>query len=222
MGSHAGRELHRDDRIEGRVGVVREVLKDTKPIFQKDSQMLLVNRVIDFLVAQARKKHSVEKRALATILGVSFFVAGIPTLVWWSGRLFGRGLIAPAPFALIAALACFIAGIPWVVAAVFWQLSRGKGTPVPVVPTKEFLQNGPYRFVRNPMILGFFLYLLGWACACNRIGAFVATGLIIAFLLCEIKFIEEPELAKRFGSAYLDYKKETPFFVPHRRRKPAK
>jgi protein-S-isoprenylcysteine O-methyltransferase Ste14 len=30
----------------------------------------------------------------------------------------------------------------------------------------------------------------------------------------EIKFIEEPELEKRFGDAYLEYKKEIPFMFP--------
>jgi len=39
-------------------------------------------------------------------------------------------------------------------------------------------------------------------------------------LLCiEIKRIEEPELTQRFGEAYREYKKETPFIVPRIRVK---
>ena len=103
--------------------------------------------------------------------------------------------------------------------AVFLQLFRGKGTPVPIVPTKRLLQNGPYRNVRNPMIPGFFLYLLAWAFLFNKAGAFLAAAVIIVLLLIEIKFVEEPELERRFGDACRQYRKETPFIFPKWRSK---
>ena len=31
----------------------------------------------------------------------------------------------------------------------------------------------------------------------------------------ELKIIEEPELEKRLGKEYLEYKKRTPMFIPH-------
>ncbi len=112
-----------------------------------------------------------------------------------------------------------MAGIPWVIWAVSWQLWKGKGTPVPLIPTKNFLQSGPYRYCRNPMMLGFFLYLSGWAALFNRAGSWIAAAVLVALLILEIKRIEEKELEERFGDAYREYKKETPFFFPKLLRK---
>ena len=151
---------------------------------------------------------------MAMLLGLTLFIAGIPAFILWASGLFNTGPLLPVSLARVVSSVCFIIGTPWMLSAVFWQLIRGKGTPVPTVPTKHFLQNGPYKYVRNPMIMGFFLYILGWAFLSNRMPAFCATGLIIALLLMEIKFIEEPELTKRFGNAYLEYKKEIPFMFP--------
>ena len=38
--------------------------------------------------------------------------------------------------------------------------------------------------------------------------------LFIGFNIWELKAIEEPELGKRLGRPYMDYKKETPMFIP--------
>ena len=42
--------------------------------------------------------------------------------------------------------------------------------------------------------------------------------LFIALNVWELKAIEEPELAKRLGEAYLEYKKNTPMFIPNFRQ----
>jgi len=180
--------------------------------------MGLVNHFIEFLVRRSAKEHNVLVQTIATLTGVTLFVAGIPALVFWCGKFLYKASILHHHVSLVVSILCFILGLPWMLSAVFWQLVRGKGTPVPIVPTKHFLQNGPYRYVRNPMMLGFFLYLLGWAFLFNKGGAFLAAAVIIAFLLAEVKIIEEPELEKRFGDAYREYKKETPFIFPKLRK----
>jgi protein-S-isoprenylcysteine O-methyltransferase Ste14 len=176
--------------------------------------MNFLNKMVEFLVGMSKKEHNVAVKTVATILGASLFMAGIPAVVFWVGRGFGETLFLPSNTSKIISIVCFVFGIPWMLSAVFWQLVRGKGTPVPIVPTKEFLQNGPYRYVRNPMMLGFFLYLLGWTFLFNNSGAFLTVAVIISFLLLELKLIEEPELEKRFGDAYKEYKKEIPFMLP--------
>ncbi|MCX5716202.1 MAG: isoprenylcysteine carboxylmethyltransferase family protein [Candidatus Omnitrophica bacterium] len=176
--------------------------------------MGLIEKLVAFLVKRSQKEHSVVIRTLATIFGAAIFIIGIPLFILWAGGLFNTGLMLPVLPARIIAAACFIAGIPCMLSAILWQLIYGKGTPVPVVPTKHFLQKGPYRYVRNPMMLGFFLYILGWAFLGDHPAAFAAVGLIIGLLTMEIKFLEEPELERRFGNAYLDYKKETSFLLP--------
>ena len=178
-----------------------------------------MNHLIEWLVVQAKKKHNIATRSVATLCGLILFVGGIPALVFLIGRFFDKDPIFPIYFAKVTALVCFIIGLPWMISSVFWQLIYGGGTPVPAVPTKKFLQNGPYRYVRNPMMLVFFLYLLGWTFLFNHYGAFLAAGFFILLLLGELKFIEEHELERRFGNVYQEYKKETPFLFPRGRRR---
>jgi len=181
--------------------------------------MKTLDRLIEWLVARSKKKHSVFVRTVAMLFGATLFIAGMPACVFLCAGFFDKELVFPLLFSQVASSVCFVIGLPWVIAAVLWQLIYGKGTPVPAVPTKNFLQNGPYRYVRNPMILGFFIYLTGWAFLFNQPGAFFAVGFIILLLFCEIKFIEERELEERFGSAYSEYKKEMPFLLPTWRKK---
>jgi protein-S-isoprenylcysteine O-methyltransferase Ste14 len=150
---------------------------------------------------------------VAAALGATLFIAGWPALVWIAG-FGGQEAVFPELAAVLLGASFLAAGIPWVAWAVFWQLTKGKGTPVPVVPTKEFLPSGPYRYCRNPMMLGFFLYLAGWAALFNRTGSWVAAALLMVLLVLEIKLIEEKELEQRFGDIYREYKKKTPFFIP--------
>ena len=102
----------------------------------------------------------------------------------------------------------------------FWsvntQLTRGRGTPLPVMPTQELLTKGPFRYCRNPMTLGTILAYLGIAIAARTPtgGALVAAA--AASLLVYLKRLEEGELATRFGEDYLAYKETTPFMVPRR------
>ena len=173
----------------------------------------MFDKLIRYLVARAGREYSAGYRAVATGLGATLFLAGWPALVWALG-LGGNGTVFPDLAAVFLSALFFVAGIPWVSWAVLWQLLKGRGTPVPVVPTKEFLPSGPYRYCRNPMMLGFFLYLAGWAALFNRAGSWVAAVVLMVLLILEIKLIEEKELEQRFGDVYREYKKKTPFFIP--------
>lgn len=178
-----------------------------------------MNKLIKWLVAQSRKDYSLLMRSLATLLGASLFVAGIPAVTFYVGKILDKGFLLPSGWAMALAFICFALGLPWVMASVLWQFIYGKGTPVPAFPTKEFLQDGPYKYIRNPMMLGFSLYLLGWSFLFNYYGAFVAASFFILLLFCEMKLIEERELEIRFGDAYREYKKDTPFLIPKWRKK---
>ncbi len=173
----------------------------------------MFNNLIKFLVARAGKEYSAGYRVAATVLGAMLFIVGWPALVLAFG-LGESGAVFPDLAAVLLGALFFVVGIPWVGWAVLWQLWKGKGTPVPIVPTREFLASGPYRYCRNPMMLGFFLYLAGWASLINRAGSWIAAAVLMVLLVLEIKLIEEKELAQRFGDVYREYKKKTPFFIP--------
>ena len=90
----------------------------------------------------------------------------------------------------------------------------GEGTPGPWRPISKLIFSGPYRYVRNPMILGVVNLLLFESALFNSmlflLWAFVFfVGNIIYF-----KTFEERELIKRFGTDYENYKNEVPMLFP--------
>jgi protein-S-isoprenylcysteine O-methyltransferase Ste14 len=90
-----------------------------------------------------------------------------------------------------------------------------KGTPVPTNPPPKLVTSGPYGYVRNPMLTGIFIALFGFGFLSRSISLVaIFTPLFILIMVLELKLIEEPELEKRLGKEYLEYKKRVPMFIP--------
>ncbi len=85
----------------------------------------------------------------------------------------------------------------------------GKGTPVPIEPPKEFVTSGLYKYLRNPMYVSYVIMYLGlFFISGSWLLFFFTLLLLIPFINLAVIFIEEPELEKRFGDSYLEYKKK--------------
>lgn len=94
-----------------------------------------------------------------------------------------------------------------------------RGTPVPFNPPPKLVDTGPYRYVRNPMLTGVFLCLFGIGTAINSISIVCFfTPLYVLVNIWELKSIEEPELVRRLGDSYIEYRRETPMFFPGRKK----
>jgi len=92
--------------------------------------------------------------------------------------------------------------------------ARGRGTPAPFDPPREFVAVGPYRYVRNPMYLGGFGVLLGGGLV---VGSPAIVGLSAAFLVLAHLFVlvyEEPALTGRFGEPYRRYRASVRRWLP--------
>ncbi len=92
--------------------------------------------------------------------------------------------------------------------------SVGEGTLAPWNPTQRLVVQGPYRYVRNPMISGVLLVLLGEAILLTSFPLFVW---FVFFLVGNhIYFIrwEEPGLAARFGADFRRYSENVPRWIP--------
>jgi len=104
------------------------------------------------------------------------------------------------------------------VAATAWSafhFLRAKGTPVPFNPPPTLVTTGPYRFSRNPMLTGVFFLLFGIGFAIRSLSLVVLfTPLFMLANIWELKKIEEPELVKRLGNAYIGFRERTPMFIP--------
>jgi protein-S-isoprenylcysteine O-methyltransferase Ste14 len=129
-------------------------------------------------------------------------------------RLLGIRNIFPRSLCIILALpifsiALFLLG--WSVLNFF----KAKGTPVPFNPPPRLVTSGPYAYVRNPMLTGVFALLFGLGILFGSMSLIVVfTPLFILINVWELKVIEEPELIKRLGEDYLEYRKRTPMFFP--------
>ena len=92
---------------------------------------------------------------------------------------------------------------------------RGKGTPVPFNPPRELVVVGPYAWVRNPMLTAVFACLFGLGFFLHSLSmVLVWTPVFILANAIELKLVEEPELERRFGASYGDYRRRVPMFVP--------
>lgn len=104
----------------------------------------------------------------------------------------------------------------WVISA--WPVIaffRARGTPVPFNPPPTLITKGLYAYVRNPMLLGLFLLLLGLGILLGSLSLiFIFTPLFILINVLYVKAIEEKEMGKKFGGEYLEYKKNVPMFIP--------
>jgi protein-S-isoprenylcysteine O-methyltransferase Ste14 len=108
----------------------------------------------------------------------------------------------------------FIAGFALFAWCVRLFARVGRGTLSPWDPTRAMVAVGPYRHVRNPMITGVAMMLLGEAVLWDSSGL---AGWALCFLVINhlyFVFSEEPGLERRFGQAYLAYKVHVPRWIP--------
>jgi protein-S-isoprenylcysteine O-methyltransferase Ste14 len=129
-------------------------------------------------------------------------------------RLIGISHIFPRPLAVILAVPIFAFAL-FLIGWSVLNFLRAKGTPVPFNPPPQLVATGPYAYVRNPMLTGVFALLFGLGVLLGSISLLaVFTPLFIFINVWELKVIEEPELAKRLGEDYIEYRKRTPMFFP--------
>ena len=113
-------------------------------------------------------------------------------------------------------LSIFLLGLGWLICA--WPaiaFFRTRGTPVPFNPPPKLITTGLYTYIRNPMLLGLFIFLAGLGILFGSLSLiFIFTPLLILINVLYLKIIEEKEMEKKFGMKYLEYKKEVPMFIP--------
>ncbi len=92
---------------------------------------------------------------------------------------------------------------------------KGKGTPVPIQPTRKLITDGFYKYTRNPIYISHFLFTVG-------IFLFFGDSLLIIYCLLFALWAhfytlyEEKELKKRFGNDYITYMKTVPRYLPNK------
>ena len=157
------------------------------------------------------------KRELLTPVGLLIFgltLAAVVSLGLLTDRVLPMPELLPGSSGTIAGAVLLVLGAAlcgWCVL----HFRRAKGTPVPFNPPHELVVVGPYLWMRNPMVTGVFTGLFGTGLILHSVSiVFLWTPLYILAHVIELKKVEEPELALRFGAAYAEYKRTVPMFIP--------
>jgi protein-S-isoprenylcysteine O-methyltransferase Ste14 len=94
------------------------------------------------------------------------------------------------------------------------QMTIGKGTPAPWDPPKNLVIEGPYRYVRNPMITGVFCILIAESFILRSWTIAIWLGIFFVGNLVYLPMVEEKGLEERFGDPYHHYKANVPRWIP--------
>jgi len=129
-------------------------------------------------------------------------------------RWFQRPRFAPSIFQLILGLVVCLAGLALLIISIVLMISSAKSTVMPWDPSQNLVVRGPYRHLRNPMILGVIILLLGEALALSSYGIAILAGVFFISNTAYFIFVEEPKLETQFGEAYRRYKANVPRWRP--------
>jgi protein-S-isoprenylcysteine O-methyltransferase Ste14 len=153
------------------------------------------------------------------LLSVGILPFTVTVLVpWWIGRRTGASLAvgsdALAVALQLAGLVALGVGLALFAASLRQFAERGRGTLAPWDPPKHLVIDGPYRYVRNPMISGVVFVVFGEA---MLLLSYAHLAWALLFLLLNMVFIpllEEPELEGRFGEPYREYCRHVSRIIP--------
>ena len=143
--------------------------------------------------------------ALAAVLvGADFFALWFWLLPGWLG--FQVETAGAARWRWLAAIPSIL-GFAVAMRCV-WDFGwTGRGTPAPMVPPQRLVVVGFYRYVRNPMYVGFAAGWIGlWIVFGHANPAAIAAVATVALgVHLFVVFYEEPTLRKKFGADYEQY-----------------
>jgi len=147
-------------------------------------------------------------RQLAAVLLLPGLVAvGVPALIVWQT---GASLRPPA----VVGIPLIAVGLVLVISTIRLFATVGRGTLAPGDATSRLVVQGPYRYVRNPMISGVLFILLGEAVCFSSPALLIWFAAVLAANAVYIPFVEERGLPRRFGADYEAYEANVPRWIP--------
>jgi protein-S-isoprenylcysteine O-methyltransferase Ste14 len=147
------------------------------------------------------------------IVGAGFFALWFWLLPNWLG--FRADTVRTAPWRWIAALPSVL-GFAVAIRCVWDFGHTGHGTPAPFAPPQRLVVVGFYRYVRNPMYVGFITGWIGLWVVFGRASWSVIAGAaaVVLGVALFVRLYEEPHLRKIFSTDYEEYCRHVRRWLP--------
>ena len=158
------------------------------------------------------------RRARSSFYGLAYLLLVAVALPWLFARWLGSAPVGLS--GVIVGGGLMLAGVVLSGWCVNFLLTVGHGTQFPLDPTTSLVAAGPYRYVRNPMIVGNLLLLFGEAVLFSSPGILLYVLFFWAAWHLLLVTLEEPSLRRRFGSEYEVYQQRVPRWLPRFQREP--
>ena len=137
-------------------------------------------------------------RALFTALRTLAYMTGALLLWGWlalGARRFDPLIDISLPdWFRVPGLVAMITGGALALTCVGLFVWRGRGTPAPFDPPREFVAAGPYKYVRNPMYVGGLTLLVGFGMWQRSISILLFALLVALIVHLFVVLFEEPDL----------------------------
>ena len=173
---------------------------------------------------QTKEPFGFIRYAAGYLIGIFIFLVLIPLGIWSMAAseywLFSLPVIPHGGIRLVLAVFFFCLGCLFVLWSNLFLVLRGKGGPtdiagVSISPrTKKLVNDGPYRYTRNPMVFGVHSIYFSLSLFFNSLGCLLVLVLFYVTLVRLVVLQEEKRLLKDFGSEYAEYRDKTPLFFP--------
>ena len=139
----------------------------------------------------------------------------LPPTLFWAALALMFALWWLWPIKRLVGFPWSLAGVPVLVAGVWicvwgdWIFRKVKTTVKTFDEPEILVTDGPFRFSRNPMYLGFAAALLGVSVLLGALSPFLVV--VLFFLLTDRWYItfEERAMLGKFGAAYEAYRRQT-------------
>lgn len=122
--------------------------------------------------------------------------------------------VAIPPFLRSVGIVVGLAGAALAAWCIITFITRGRGTPAPFDPPRDFVASGPYRYARNPMYIGGAAVLLGAGLILASPAIFILAAVFWLAMHLLVVLYEEPVLENRFGESYARYKASVNRWLP--------